>query len=189
MIHLSAARSSILFEADGDSFSILYWGKKIVVSDKAAQESIVLALTKPSYHGALDVSPGNLILREHSRGWMGHPALRGHRGGVSASNAFTVKNLQDTDSTLIIDFADPIAGIEIKVTYTLTPSDILLMDAEVTNVAEGDYYLEHFLYWLPLAEQADEILDFYGHWTKERQPQRRSIGYGLTSREGFEGRT
>lgn len=189
MIHLSQARSSILFEADGDSFSILYWGKKIVVADKAAQESIVRALTKPSYHGALDVSPGNLILREHSRGWMGHPALRGHRSGVSASNAFTVKNLHHTDSTLTIDFADSIAGLEIKVTYTLTPSDILLMDAEVTNVAEGDYYLEHFLYWLPLAEQADEILDFYGHWTKERQPQRRSIGYGITSREGFEGRT
>ncbi|MBU6263806.1 MAG: alpha-galactosidase, partial [Actinomycetales bacterium] len=29
----------------------------------------------------------------------------------------------------------------------------------------------------------------YGHWTKERQPQRREIGFGLTSREGFEGRS
>ena len=63
------------------------------------------------------------------------------------------------------------------------------MDAKITNTAEGDYYLDHFLYWLPLAEQADEVLDFYGHWTKERQPQRRAIGYGLITREGFEGRS
>ena len=129
------------------------------------------------------------MLREHSRGWSGHPTLRGHRSGVSASNGFTVKNLSQKDQTLTVDFEDALAGLEISMTYTLTESDILLMDAEVRNVAEGDYFLEHFLYWLPLAEQADEVLDFYGHWTKERQPQRRAIGYGLTSREGFEGRS
>jgi alpha-galactosidase len=90
---------------------------------------------------------------------------------------------------MIAVFVDAIAGLEIEITYTLTPSDILLMDAKVTNTAEGDYFLDHFLYWLPLAEQADEVLDFYGHWTKERQPQRRSIDYGLITREGFEGRS
>jgi alpha-galactosidase len=84
---------------------------------------------------------------------------------------------------------DQIAGLEIEITYTLTPSDVLLMDAKVTNTADGDYFLEHFLYWLPLAEQANEVLDFYGHWTKERQPQRRSLDYGLLTRESFEGRS
>ncbi|MFM6841541.1 MAG: alpha-galactosidase, partial [Candidatus Planktophila sp.] len=40
-----------------------------------------------------------------------------------------------------------------------------------------------------LPDQADEVLDYYGHWTKERTSQRRSLAYGLTTREGFEGRT
>lgn len=189
MIHLSQARSSILFEHDGDSLAILYWGKKLGAINEQSADAIRSALTKPAFHGGLDVSSSNLILREHSRGWIGHPALRGHRGGVSASNAFTVKSAVQKDQSMIVHFVDAIAGLEIEITYTLTPSDILLMDAKVTNTAEGDYFLDHFLYWLPLAEQADEVLDFYGHWTKERQPQRRSIDYGLITREGFEGRS
>ena len=189
MIHLSQSRSSIIFAHDGDSLEVLYWGKKLGAIDKSAAESIRAARTKPAFHGGLDVAPGNLILREHARGWIGHPALRGHRGGVNASNAFTVKSAVQKDQSMIALFVDAIAGIEIEMTYTLTPSDILLMDAKVTNTAEGDYFLEHFLYWLPLAEQADEVLDFYGHWTKERQPQRRSIDYGVLTREGFEGRS
>ncbi|CAN2185342.1 GalA Alpha-galactosidase [Candidatus Nanopelagicaceae bacterium] len=189
MIHLSQSRSSIIFAHDGDSLEVLYWGKKLGAIDKAAAESIRAARTKPAFHGGLDVAPGNLILREHARGWIGHPALRGHRGGVNASNAFTVKSAVQKDQSMVAVFTDAIAGIEIEMTYTLTASDILLMDAKVTNTSEGDYYLEHFLYWLPLAEQADEVLDFYGHWTKERQPQRRSIDYGVITREGFEGRS
>ena len=189
MIHLSQSRSSVIFEREGDSLSILYWGKKIGKLGSDFEKSVESALTRSSAHGGLDAAVGNLVLREHSRGWSGHPALRGHRSGVSASNGFTVKNLLQKDQTLTVEFEDPLAGLEISMTYTLTESDILLMDAEVKNVAEGDYFLEHFLYWLPLAEQADEVLDFYGHWTKERQPQRRAISYGLTSREGFEGRS
>jgi alpha-galactosidase len=189
MIHLSQSRSSIIFAHDGDSLEVLYWGKKLGAIDKAAAESIRAARTKPAFHGGLDVAPGNLILREHARGWIGHPALRGHRGGVNASNAFDVKSAVQKDQSVIVLFVDSIAGIEIEMTYTLTPSDILLMDAKVTNTSDGDYFLEQFLYWLPLAEQADEVLDFYGHWTKERQPQRRSIDYGVITREGFEGRS
>ena len=189
MIHLSQSCSSIIFEHDGDSLAVLYWGKKLGEINEKSAASIKSALSKPKFHGGLDVSSGNLILREHSRGWIGHPALRGHRGGTGASNAFTVKSATQKDQSMIAVFADAIAGIEIEITYTLTPSDILLMDAKVTNTAEGEYFLEHFLYWLPLAEQANEVLDFYGHWTKERQPQRRSIDYGLITREGFEGRS
>ena len=189
MIHLSQSRSSIIFAHDGDSLEVLYWGKKLGAIDKAAAESIRAARTKPAFHGGLDVAPGNLILREHARGWIGHPALRGHRGGVNASNSFSVTSAVQKDQSMIAVFTDAIAGIEIEMTYTLTPSDILLMDAKVTNTSDGDYFLEHFLYWLPLAEQADQVLDFYGHWTKERQPQRRSIDYGVITREGFEGRS
>lgn len=189
MIHLSQSRSSIIFDRNGDSLEILYWGKRLDAFDESAAEAIRASRSKPIFHGGLDVSPGNLILREHSRGWIGHPALRGHRGGVNASNSFSLKSASQKEQTLTAIFLDEIAGIEIEMIYTLTASDILLLDAKITNIAEFDYYLEQFLYWLPLAEQTDEVLDFYGHWTKERQPQRRSIDYGLLTREGFEGRT
>lgn len=189
MIHLSQERSSVIFDQIGDTLEILYWGKKLGKIDEKANESIRAACTRPVPHGGLDVALGNLILREHSRGWTGHPALRGHRGGVGASNSFSIRIATHDDQSLVAVFVDAIAGLEIEIIYTLTPSDVLLMDAKVTNTAEGDYFLEHFLYWLPLAEQANEVLDFFGHWAKERQPQRRSIDYGLLTREGFEGRS
>jgi alpha-galactosidase len=189
MIHLSQERSSIIFDQLGDSLEVLYWGKKLGKIDQIAADSIRSACAKPVPHGGLDVALGNLVLREHSRGWTGHPALRGHRGGVGASNSFSVKSAEQKDQTLTVNFVDQIAGLEIEITYTLKPSDVLLIDAKVTNVSEGNYFLEQFLYWLPLAEQADQVLDFFGHWTKERQPQRRSIDYGLLTRESFEGRS
>lgn len=185
MIHLSQKSSSIIFEEVGDTLEISYWGAKL----KNPSKSLFAAVSKPHHHGGLDVSPRNLVLREHSRGFIGHPALRGHRSGKSASNHFVLKSAVQKDQTLVAKFEDSIAGLEIELTYTLTESDVLLIDAIVTNIKDGDYTLEHFLYWLPLQEQTDEVLDFYGHWTKERQPQRRAISYGLTTREGFEGRS
>lgn len=189
MIHLSQANSSIIFEDKDETLSILHWGEKIGSLSEAGQANLSRATEKPHFHGGLDVSPRNLVLREHSRGFIGHPALRGHRSGIAASNRFVLTSTTVHEQTLIALFIDEIAELEIAISYSLTPSDVLLIDATVTNKGSSEYFLEHFLYWLPLAEQADQSLDFYGHWTKERQPQRRDIGYGLTSREGFEGRS
>lgn len=189
MIHLSQSRSSIIFTEGDETLSILHWGKKIGPLDSNSESALAAATKKPHFHGGLDVSPRNLVLREHSRGFIGHPSLRGHRGGVAASNRFVLKSAVQQDQSLVAIFTDAIAELEIELTYSLTPSDILLVDGKLTNTGSSDYFLDHFLYWLPLAEQAEQVLDFYGHWTKERQPQRRDIGYGLISREGFEGRS
>ncbi len=189
MIHLSQSRSSIIFEEGDETLSIVHWGKKIGALNGDLEKALAAAIHKPHFHGGLDVAPRNLVLREHSRGFIGHPALRGHRGGVGASNRFALKSATQKEQTLVALFVDSIAELEIELSYTLTVSDVLLIDAKVTNTGSTDYYLDHFLYWLPLTEQADQVLDFYGHWTKERQPQRRDIGYGLTTREGFEGRS
>ncbi len=189
MIHLSQSRSSIIFEASDETLSIVHWGKRVEALSNDGSQALSAAVQKPHFHGGLDVAPRNLVLREHSRGFIGHPALRGHRSGSAASNRFVLTSATQKDQSLIAIFHDAIAELEIEISYTLTPSDVLLIDATVTNQGSSDYFLEHLLYWLPLAEQADQVLDFYGHWTKERQPQRRDIAYGLTSREGFEGRS
>ena len=189
MIHLSQSRSSIIFEEGDETLSIVHWGKKIAPLDINAEKALSAAVHKPHFHGGLDVAPRNLVLREHSRGFIGHPSLRGHRAGTAASNRFILQSTSQKDQSLTAIFFDAIAQLEVELTYSLTPSDVLLIDGKVTNKGTSDYFLEHFLYWLPLAEQADQVLDFFGHWTKERQPQRRDIAYGLTSREGFEGRS
>ena len=65
MNHLSQSRSSIIFEREGDSLSILYWGKKIGKLGSDFEKSIDSALARSSAHGGLDAAVGNLVLREH----------------------------------------------------------------------------------------------------------------------------
>ena len=175
----------MVFRATDETLEIAHWGAELGDYNEKS-----IASTKRSIaHGDLDVNPRNLILREHSRGWRGHPALRGHRSGKSVSNYFALIKHEATKDSLVAHFEDKLAGLLLTVNYKLDQFGILTIESKVTNNADGDYFLEHLLNWLPLPQQANEALDFYGHWSKERQPQRRQIGYGLTTREGFEGRS
>ena len=185
LIHLRNGGCSLIFNLVDETIEISHWGSEL----GDVNEESLKATKRPIAHGDLDVNPRNLILREHSRGWRGHPALRGHRSGKSVSNNFKLIKHDATKDSLTANFEDKLAGLAISITYYLDKFGILTVQSKITNIADGDYALEHLLNWLPLPPQADEVLDFYGHWTKERQPQRRAIGYGLTSREGFEGRS
>ena len=133
MIHLSQANSSIIFEEKDETLSILHWGEKIGDLTAAGEKALSLATQKPHFHGGLDVSPRNLVLREHSRGFIGHPALRGHRSGTAATNRFVVKSATQKDQTLTALFVDVIAELEISMTYTLTTSDVLLIDSFILH--------------------------------------------------------
>ena len=168
-----------------ETFEIAHWGAAL---GEIKPESLTIA-QRAVPHGGLDVSPKNLILREHSRGWNGRPALRGNRSGVSASNYFAIKSTDSKSDSATLTFEDKIGGLEIAITYKLDAHGILTIESKLTNVAEGDYTVDQLINWLPIPVQADELLDFYGHWTKERQPQRRAINHGLTVREGYEGRS
>lgn len=97
MIHLSQSRSSIIFEEGDETLSIVHWGKKIAPLDINAEKALSAAVHKPHFHGGLDVAPRNLVLREHSRGFIGHPSLRGHRAGTAASNRFILQSTSQKD--------------------------------------------------------------------------------------------
>lgn len=184
-VHLKNGATSLIFNFVDDTIEISHWGGEISEISEGA-----LNIARPAVaHGDLDVNPRNLILREHSRGWRGHPALRGHRAGKSVSNYFALKSHKATSDSLILDFEDKLAGLLLSIDYKLDQYGILTVKSKVTNNADGDYNLEHLLNWLPLPAKANEVLDFFGRWTKERQAQRHSINYGLSSREIFEGRS
>ncbi|MGI9226139.1 MAG: glycoside hydrolase family 36 N-terminal domain-containing protein, partial [Candidatus Nanopelagicaceae bacterium] len=184
-IHLSNGGASLVLRQTHETFEIVHWGAAL---GEIKPESLKIA-DRSVPHGGLDVSPKNLILREHSRCCNGRPALLGHRNGKSVSNYFTIKNSEATKDSATLTFADSIAGLEITLTYKLDSHGILIVQSKLTNVAEGDYTVNQLINWLPIPVQASELIDFYGHWSKERQPQRREIPFGITVREGFEGRS
>ena len=57
------------------------------------------------------------------------------------------------------------------------------------NKAEDPYAVNDCVIAFPIPQSAREILDFAGHWGKERVPQRRPLTVGVHLREGRKGRT
>ena len=86
LVHLKNGGSSLVFNFVDETLEIAHWGAEL----PQVTDASLLATKRAIAHGDLDVNPRNLILREHSRGWRGHPALRGHRAGKSVSNYFAL---------------------------------------------------------------------------------------------------
>ena len=111
LVHLRNGGTSLVLRQAGDTFEIVHWGAALPEVD---EKSLAIA-GRAVMHGALDVNPGNLILREHSRGWIGHPALRGHRSGKSVANWFVCKNVDAKSDQATITLEDKTAGLEISI--------------------------------------------------------------------------
>lgn len=61
--------------------------------------------------------------------------------------------------------------------------------ATLTNTGAEPYQLDDLVLAYPVPQQANEILDLAGRWTKERIPQRRGFTVGTHLRENRRGRT
>jgi alpha-galactosidase len=79
--------------------------------------------------------------------------------------------------------------LKVELHYSLNEDGVLTINAILTNNGDSDYVMNQFIQWLPLAQQATQVMDFTGRWSHERHPQRREIPYGLTTREEREGRS
>ena len=132
-------------------------------------------------------SPG--ILREGSRGFLGRSALSGHRSGEAWSTQFTVSSFEETSNSLSISLLDSHAELELNVFYQLDPFGVLTINAELKNVGLSPYTVNEFIHWLPLPQEATQVMDFAGRWSNERQPQRRDIAIGTWVRDSREGRS
>ena len=182
----SAGVSAVIDLSDGYP-SVLHWGADI--GDLSANPGLLSASAEPVPHGDLDhpMKPG--LWRENAHGFLGRPALLGHRAGFDWSQKFAVTKAEQAGNVLRITAADVDAKLEISVEFELTVDGILLISQTITNTSADNFEVSEFDTWLPLPERAIESLDYSGAWIKERQPQRRKIQTGTWSREVREGRT
>ena len=187
LIHLHAAGTSLLFDTKDEILSILYWGGEL--GELGGAEDLRAATTKSVSHSSSDQPLVAGIMRENSHGFMGHPTLVGHRNGQSWSTQFVLANYSHQGNHLVAELIDQEAQLRLDFAFDLSPQAVLKISAVLTNLGTDAYTVDQFLYWLPLAERAREVLDFIGRWSHERHPQRREIVSGLTSREGREGRS
>jgi alpha-galactosidase len=187
LVHLSSPDVSIIFEISDSTVGIRYWGSAIPQVE--THNDLLAAVSNSIANSNFDIPLYPGVLREHSRGFLGHPAISGHRLGKSWSTHFSLTSIQQSASSLALTLIDSHVGLTLELTYVLNEFGILSINAALTNTGESSYNLEEFNYWLPLPDRASEVMDFTGRWSHERHPQRRAISYGVSTREIREGRS
>ena len=198
IVHLRAAGVSVVLDCRGPSLpEVLHWGTDLGELDGTFLGAAVVAATPPLASGSLDAPPGVSLVPEHSGGWFGLPGLRGHRAGTDWSPRFGLTSVEigaakpsTTGGRLTIHGTDDAAGLSMTIAIELTRSGLLRQQATIRNEhPESRYHLDGLVLALPVPTEATELLDLTGRHTRERVPQRRPFGFGISLRDNRRGRT
>lgn len=187
IFELSADGVSLIVDTSTGTPVILHWGADL--GFKEIGDDLLMVVREGVPHADLDEPQNPGVWRENARGFLGRPALQGHRSGQDWSQHFKLKSHSKTDNTLTVVSEDVAAGLEVSVHFEITKSGVVIISQSVTNTGSEDFSLTELTTWVPIPDQATETMDFTGRWVLERQPQRRRIQSGTWSREVREGRS
>jgi alpha-galactosidase len=184
---LEADGVSVVIDLSTGTPVVLHWGVELGGPNQA--KDLLSAMQEGVPHADLDAFQNPGIWRENARGFLGRPAVLGHRDGQDWSQMFEVVEVSSGENTLYVRSADVAAGLEVSVNFELGATGILKISQSIKNTGTSSFSLGDLTTWLPLPDQAAETVDFTGRWVKERQPQRREIQVGTWAREIREGRS
>ncbi|WP_138275600.1 alpha-galactosidase [Rhodoluna limnophila] len=184
---LSADGVSVIIDLSTGTPVVLHWGSDLGSAIDA--KSLLSAMQEGVPHADLDAFQNPGIWRENSRGYLGRPAVQGHRDGQDWSQMFDITEVSAGANTLFVRSADLAAGLEVTANFELGASGILKISQTIKNLGTTSFSLGELTTWLPIPDYVSETVDFTGRWVKERQPQRREIQVGTWAREIREGRS
>jgi alpha-galactosidase len=179
--HLSNGGVDFLLEVIDGAPVIRYWAASF--KGELSQHLFDRSIANSDFDEI--TSPG--MMREHSRGHLGYPTIKGHRAGLDWSTKFSVKEFKSDKSSFQIQLEDSDAKLTLDISATLDQFGVLKVSQELTNLGDT-YFLDELNYWMPLSDCATQSLDFVGRWSNERNPQRRDIAIGRYVRDSHEGR-
>ncbi|MEC3976050.1 alpha-galactosidase [Amycolatopsis sp. H20-H5] len=192
VVVLRAGGTSLVVELAEPVPRVLHWGRDL--GELSEEDCAALRLTdEPAgLNNALDTPRRFSVWPTEAEGWSGIPAQEGHRGGTATTpRPRLTRAHQPGAGELVLEFDDAVTGLDTVLTYRLTPSGVLAVQATITRTDDTDpepYDLAAVATLLPLPGRATEILDFTGRWSRERVPQRRPLGFGAHVREGRRGK-
>lgn len=202
------------FRTDGVSFlletldakvpAVVHWGKDLGSISAAEAHVLTEGIKQHRTMNDQDVPPRLDLLATHEGGYQGRFGLVGGRAnGAGWTPKFTLTSI-DIDGaaasindelveleagTSTFTLADADENLAIKLTVEGFASGIFRARAELTNTGNDSYEVRELGVVFPVPNNATEIMDFAGHWTKERAPQRRDFTVGTHVRENRKGRT
>lgn len=184
---LSGAGVELVLAESADGLpEVLHWGAPL--GDPDADE-LRLAVARQVSPSALD-APWPLTVAPAERdGWEGRPALVVHRGGHALSPRWQRVEVTDAPGRLVITADDAAQGVGLTITLALDEAGVLHASTEVRNLGTAPLEVVALETVLPVGDNATEVLDFSGRWTRERAPQRGPLLGGSRVRESRRGRT
>ncbi|HSK34395.1 MAG TPA: alpha-galactosidase, partial [Propionicimonas sp.] len=206
-VHLRAEGLSAVLDLRGGRLpAIVHWGADLGTLTGADVAAMARGGVHPIVANIVDEPVRVGLLPEHHTGWVGRPGISGSRGGQDWSPRFTTTALSVDGVTvgagaeqpslltlgtasLGITATDEVAGLELLIRIELTAGGLLRTQARMTNTGEDGYQVDDLVLAYPVPPVARELLDFGGHWGRERVPQRREFTTGAHVREGRKGRT
>ena len=188
ILHLRTESVSFVLDARGDGLpSVVHWGAPLGELSEVDLTELARVVVRPQPNSLPNVAIPRSLLPEQRTGYQGRPGLRGHRAGTGWATRFLVTELAHDDTTVTITAADN--GLRLRTEVELAPSGMLRVRHRLTNTAADPYTVDGLEAALPVPEQASELLDLNGRWSRERHPQRRGFDHGAWVRENRRGRT
>jgi alpha-galactosidase len=191
VVHLRAGGCSIVLDARGPGLPLLlHWGADLGELSGTARAGLVTARVPAVARSTLDKPVPPSLLPQHAEGWPGRPGLSGHRDGLDWSPLFALDAIDRAgDGQVTVQATDAVARLGLRSELELSPTGLLRLRHTVRNDGDAPYLVDELTVALPIPARATELLDFSGHWCRERHPQRHPLPLGSWVRENRRGRT
>ncbi len=170
---------------------LLHWGADLGPLSGADIADLVRSRATRPPSSALDEVRWPALVPDAASGFTGTPAVEGVRSGRTGAwqPRWSDWRLVPGPLQAGLTAADPESGLAVRVELELTAEGLLRTRSTLTNTAGPDFLLGAVRSVLPVPDEATELLDLTGRWTRERVPQRHPLVQGTWVRAGRHGRT
>ena len=196
VVVLRAAGVSLVLDCAGPRAPrVLHWGRdlgRLAGTDPVAIRAASVPPVRPS---AFDQPTWLTLFPGEADGWLGAPALSGHRATRALVRQLALLGV-DVDpgppggsAELVVRTADETAGVAVHSELRLEASGLLRVRHEVTNTGPDELDLAALTVAMPVPARAVDALDLTGRWSREAAPQRSRLDLATRLRETRHGRT
>ncbi|CAN7146899.1 alpha-galactosidase [Microbacterium sp. LjRoot45] len=186
VLHLRGGGTSVVVDLSFGP-AIVHWGAELD-DDPATLTSLCVASRPQRVSGGLDETAPFGLLATSATGWLGTPALEGHRDGAGFSALFSLVDVHANDRTATLSFADAESRLSATVELAVGAAGLFHQRVTLRNTGDTDFTVDALLVGFPVPWDSTELLDTTGHHLRERSPQRRAFTFGTHTRESRRGR-
>ena len=192
IVRVDGRETTLVFVWEDGVPALAWHGSRLAAAADLA--SLVESQRRPVLHASLDANEAISLHPEIGRGFLGHPAMIGNRGSISApgwAGRFRMLGYDRIEDGVVFNLADEERALFLAITCRIdAQSDVATFTKRLVNTGDTPFDVD----WLAApaitpGQEYDQHLSFHGRWCAEFDIERSAIPLGLTKRENRRGRT